>query len=106
MLSSCLFWWHITLSFLFHSASAWQTDEPAIHFTIQRRGERFTTHDAANLTRLASILSESELQYAKTKRVVEGNRLGRQWKSRNTGTTMDEDLIDAVGHDGTWHGLI
>lgn len=106
MLLSGLLWVFILLSFLPYSSSTRQTDEPALHFTIQRRGDRFAMHDAANLTRLALTLSEVELRYAKTERVVEGNRLGRQQKSRNTGTTIDDGLITAIGHDGIWQASV
>ena len=106
MLSSGLLRGFVLFSLLLHSSSAWQTDKPALHFTIQRRGDRIATHDAANLTRLASTLSKVELRYAKTERVVEGNRLGRQQKSRNTGTTIDDGLITAPGHDGIWQASV
>lgn len=77
-------------------------EDPAVHLTLHRRGDRFATHDAANLTRLTEVLSQVELRYALAERIIEGNRLGHQWKSRNVGTTVDNDLITAVGHDGRW----
>jgi hypothetical protein len=76
--------------------------DTAVHLRLHRRGHRFAGHGPANLTYLAEVLAEVELRYAKAERIVEGNRLGHQWKSRNVGTTADEDLINAVGHDGRW----
>jgi hypothetical protein len=81
---------------------ATSAQDPAVHMRLHRRGHRFAGHDPANLTYLAEVLAEVELRYAKAERIVEGNRLGHQWKSRNVGTTADEDLTNAVGHDGRW----
>lgn len=82
-----------------------KAQDPAVHLRLYRRGNRFANHDAANLTYLTEVLAEVELRYAKAERIVEGNRLGHQWKSRNAGTAADEDLINAVGHIGRWWGL-
>ena len=79
-----------------------RAQDPAVHLRLHRRGHRFAGHDPANLTYLAEVLAEVELRYAKAERIVEGNRLGHQWKSRNVGTTADEELINAVGHGGRW----
>lgn len=102
MISFCFSFAGNLLSLLFF-ASITTAQDPAIHLTLHRRGGRFATHDAANLTRLAEVRAEVETRYAKAERIIEGNRLGHQWKSRDVGTTVDEDLINAVGHDGRWY---
>jgi hypothetical protein len=91
----------LLLLFLFF-ASLTTAQDPAVHLTLHRRGDRFATHDAANLTRLSEVRAEVETRYAKAERIIEGNRLGHQWKSRDVGTTVDEGLINAVGQDGRW----
>jgi hypothetical protein len=83
-------------------ASLATAEDSAIHLTLHRRGDRFATHEEANLTRLAEVLAEVETRYAKAERIIEGNRLGQQWKSRDVGTTIDEGLINGVGQDGRW----
>lgn len=77
-------------------------EDQAIHLTLHRRGDRFATHEEANLTRLAEVLAEVETRYAQAERIIEGNRLGHQWKSRDVGTTIDEGLINSVGQEGRW----
>lgn len=105
MISLCLSFLALLLLFLFF-ASLTTAQDTAIHLRLHRRGDRFATHDAANLTRLAEVRAEVETRYAKAERIIEGNRLGHQWKSRDVGTTVDEDLINAVGQDGRWYSVI
>ena len=101
MLSSSFFCSVLTSLLSFWSCFA-AAENPAIYFTLHRRGDRFVRHETANLTYFAEELAEVELKYAKAERIVEGNRLGRQWKSKRTGTTIDDELITSVGVDGRW----
>ena len=72
------------------------------HFTLGRRGGRLAEHEAANLTRLAALLRETEAKYSRTIREVKGNKLSRRWKSRTVGSTVDHELVNAPGQPGRW----
>lgn len=79
-----------------------QLDSAAIHLPLLRRGARFSRREPANLTHLAHVLRDAELNYVRSQREVEGNRLVRRWRPSEAYDENDPDLIDVAGRENRW----
>lgn len=75
---------------------------PVAHLILSRRGGALAGHEPANLTHLLQLLHSTERKYARARREVKGNKLVRKWRSKDTGTTRDEQLLSEPGQDGSW----
>ncbi|KIW25698.1 uncharacterized protein PV07_08859 [Cladophialophora immunda] len=92
----------LTLSFAFLVQSA----SSAVHLPLHRRGGRFSYHESANLTYLASVVQDVEAKYARSYRAIEGNRLVRKWHASGCKDENDPDVIDVVGGPNRWYTTI
>jgi hypothetical protein len=81
-----------------HQLALSLSNNPALHFQLQRRGFRFPCHEPANLTKLHKLLSEQEKRYMRTHRKANGNRLVREWRPEHE----DDMMLDEVGAVGSW----
>ena len=79
---------------------------PALHFTLTRRGGKFSPTEFAvdyvNLTYLAQELEKTEARFNLTKREVKGNKLVRKPKSNDVGGKDSNALMGEVATDGIW----
>lgn len=78
-------------------------DGDVVHFSLNRRGGRFARRGSANLTSLTDLLQTYEAWYKRTIRKGQGNKLVREWRSKDNRGTHDAELISAAGHDGRWY---
>ena len=76
---------------------------PVLHFTLTRRGGKFSPTKSAvdyvNLTYLVQELEKTEARFNLTKREVKGNKLVRKAKSNDVGGNA---LMGEVAIDGIW----
>ena len=87
------------------SLSALELSQPPqdlLYLVLRRRGGPLASRAATNLTSLATLVMQTEARYGRTSRVVDGNKLGRRWKSWTSGTAVDQDLVSEPGHPGRW----
>ena len=79
---------------------------PVLHFTLTRRGGKFSptefARDYVNLTYLAQELEKTEARFNLTKREVKGNKLVRKAKSNDAGGKDSSALMGEVAVDGIW----
>jgi len=73
---------------------------PAIHLPIYRRGGRFVHHELANITSLATVVSQIEKRYASTYTDLDGNRIVRRW--HDGPLYEDRYMLDRAGTEGVW----
>ena len=96
------------LSYTLATAQALRSPDtaPALHFTLTRRGGKFSPTEFAldyvNLTYLAQELEKTEARFNLTKREVKGNKLVRKAKSNDAGGKDSNALMGEVATDGIW----
>lgn len=79
---------------------------PVLHFTLTRRGGKFSPTESAvdyvNLTSLVQELEKTEARFNLTKREVKGNKLVRKAKTNDAGGDDSNALMGEVAIDGIW----
>lgn len=79
---------------------------PVLHFTLARRGGKFSAteyaKDYVNLTLLAQELGKVEGRFNLTQRVIKGNRLVRKAKIESVPGSDQGALMGKIADDGLW----
>jgi hypothetical protein len=78
------------------------TAEKVAHFTLGRRGGRLANHDNVDLDTMAELIRQTEVRYGRTRREAKGNKLALKWRSKNSGTVDDDELLVEPGRPGRW----
>jgi hypothetical protein len=78
------------------------TPEKVAHFTLGRRGGRLASHENVDLDMIAELIRQTEVRYGRTRREVKGNKLALKWRSTNSGTVDDHELLVEPGRPGRW----
>jgi hypothetical protein len=76
--------------------------EKVAHFTLGRRGGRLASHENVDLDIIAELIRQTEERYRRTRREVKGNKLALRWRSINSGTADDSELLEEPGRPGRW----
>jgi len=83
-----------------------QSVNSVLHLPLHRRGGRFSYHESANLTHLASVLQSTESKYGRSYRVIERNRLVRKWHSSGCRDDNDPEVIEVAGGMNRWYDRV
>ena len=72
------------------------------HFTLGRRGGRLASHENVDLDIIADLVRSTEERHTRTRREFKDNKLALRWRSTNSGTVNDDELLNEPGRPGQW----
>ena len=78
------------------------TTAHSFHLTIERRGGSLATKSPVDITKLTELVLHAESRYARSERVIEGNKVVRRWNYRDSDLVDGSDLMNNIGQNGSW----